>query len=61
MNGRGTEFDESGVPVYQGTFRNDMRDGRGQETLEGKLSYSGDYKVMSCEYILNSSTSAATL
>jgi hypothetical protein len=45
MNGRGTEFDENVVVCYQGTFRNNVRDGRGQETLEGKLSFSGEYKV----------------
>ncbi len=45
MNGRGTEFDEHGAPIYQGTFRNNLRDGKGQETSEGKLSYSGDFKV----------------
>ena len=50
-HGRGVLFDENGNKVYQGTFRNDKKDGRGEmfeatEGLQNRFSrtYQGDFE-----------------
>lgn len=42
-HGRGIEFDISGHKIYQGTFRDDKREGRGEEFSEGLRTYKGEF------------------
>ena len=42
-HGRGIEFDKNGIKIYQGTFRDDKREGRGEEYAEGVRVYRGEF------------------
>lgn len=42
-HGRGIEFDNQGNKIYQGIFREDKREGRGEEYLDGGLTYKGEF------------------
>jgi hypothetical protein len=42
-HGRGIEFDVHGQKIYQGTFREDKREGRGEEFNDGVRSYKGEF------------------
>ncbi len=43
MHGSGVEFDKNGERIYQGTFRLDKREGRGEEYAEGIKVYKGEF------------------
>lgn len=42
-HGRGIEFDNLGVKIYKGTFRDDKREGRGEEFYERMCVYKGEF------------------
>lgn len=43
MHGRGISFDENGERVYQGSFRENCREGRGEEFEGGVRVYKGEF------------------
>lgn len=43
IHGRGVEFNRQGTMIYKGTFRDDNRDGRGEEFAEGVRVYKGEF------------------
>lgn len=42
-HGRGIEFDVAGQKIYQGTFRDDKREGRGEEFQDKVRTYRGEF------------------
>eukprot|EP01036_Dinobryon_divergens_P027146 gene27146-35870_t len=42
-NGRGIEFDTGGKKVYHGTFRENVREGRGEEFVDDIRTYKGEF------------------
>ena len=56
MHGRGSEFDETGDLVFQGTFRNNCREGKGVEYKQGLKVFEGEMcgnkrQGFGCEYV----------
>jgi hypothetical protein len=42
-HGRGIEFNAQSHKIYQGAFRDDQREGRGEEFIDGRRCYKGEF------------------